>query len=947
MVRFAVPAAAVLLLFAGHPAVAGAQTGTIRGKVTSAAGAPLGAVSVTVDATVLRVITDDQGAYELRGVPTGANTLRVRILGYVPQVLRVSVATGEALHQDFVMAPQAIALAPVDVTIGSRGRHTAAEELAVPVDVFPAQVLAQQGQNETSQILAAVSPSVNFPHQSVTDATDIVRPFTLRGLSPDQTLVLVNGWRQHQMAVVNTFAYGMPAGSSGVDINTLPAAAIDRIEVLRDGASAQYGSDAIAGVVNLVLKEGKFDPFANVTSGRYHPNNYLDDGTTVDVNGGWGIGLGRGSLSLFGEFLDRQPTNRASADPFETAGTGLADSINSMGQVVIKRNPVPQPNYHWGDGLEKDVLTMANLRYPLNAAGTSELYAFGGYSSRDGAGQGYRRYDSSNRNWKQIYPLGYLPEFHPAVTDYSAAGGYRAVSGGWSVDLGASFGHSGFDYNLRNTLNESLGPCLNPAAPCAPGPDGILGTADDPGLANKTSFFAGRLQRDEFITAFNATKPMSLGFSSPVNVAVGVAYRREQYQITRGERASYINGGHRPQDSAGADGIWGTADDDSVPVGGSQVFAGFAPSDESNSTRSNVGAYLDLETNLTAKLFGNAAARFEHYSDFGSLLTGKLAFRYQPSSHVTLRAAGSTGFRAPGLGQIHFSKVVTNVISGQFVEVGVFPVSNPAAKLLGAKPLKEEKAGNLSAGLAVSPRNNLTITADVFQITITNRILLGATFGDTTTQRILRNAGFNNIGAVQYFTNGMDTRTRGLDLTGDLRAAAGAGVFQLTAAVNFTKNQITRVGPVPDTLKNSGITGIIDSVTYIATTEERPDWRATVTPQYTVGRFHVLGRASYYGKFASAQPGFCDLCRDSYGSKTLFDAEIGYQFDQVNLSLGVRNLFDTYPDSPSSTRIVDAPGTDTAKDFNNNFGTFPWAAASPFGYNGRFLYVRLETLLTR
>src|SRR5258708_3927135 len=299
MVRFAVPGAAVVWLVAGNPGVAGAQTGIVGGKVTSAAGAPLGAVSVTVDATVLRVITDDQGAYELRGVPPGANALRVRILGYVPQVLRVSVATGEALHQDFVMAPQAIALAPVDVTIGSRGRHTAAEELAVPVDVFPAQVLAQQGQSETSQILAAVSPSGNFPHHSGTDATDVLRPFPLRGLSPDQTLVLVNGWRQRQMAVVNTFAYGMPAGSSGVDINTLPAAAIDRIEVLRDGASAQYGSDAIAGVVNLVLKEGKFDPFANVTSGRHHPNNYLDDGTTVDVNGGWGIRIGRGSPSLF------------------------------------------------------------------------------------------------------------------------------------------------------------------------------------------------------------------------------------------------------------------------------------------------------------------------------------------------------------------------------------------------------------------------------------------------------------------------------------------------------------------------------------------------------------------------------------------------------------------------------------------------------------------------
>jgi iron complex outermembrane recepter protein len=935
----------LLLLVLPH-ALAG-QTGTIRGKVTSVAGAPLAAVSVTVDATVMRVITNDQGEYELRGVPTGTNTVRARILGYVPQVMRVNVAAGETAHQDFVMTPQAISLSPVSVVVGSHARHTAAEELAVPVDVFPAEVLAQQGSNETSQILQSLSPSVNFPHQSVTDANDIVRPFTLRGLSPDQTLVLVNGMRQHQMAVVNTFAYGMPAGSSGVDMNTLPASAIDRIEVLRDGASAQYGSDAIAGVVNLVLKEGQFTPFLNVTSGRYAPRNYPGDGTTVDVNGGWGLGLGRGSLSLFGEFLNRQPTNRAYADPFETAGTGLADSINSIGQVVIKRNPVPQPNYHWGDGLERDILTMANFRMPLNDAGTGELYGFGGYSFRRGNGEGYRRYDSSPRNWLQIYPLGFLPQFAPDVTDYSAAGGYRGTTAGWSVDAGVSFGHNDFKYNLKNTLNTSLGPCLDPAAPCAPGPDGILGNADDPGIANQTSFFAGQLMREELVTQVNVAKPVNLGLPAPVNVAVGAAFRRERWQTTRGELASYINGGHLSQDSAGADGIWGTADDDSATIGGSQVFQGFTPADESNSSRTNLGIYTDLETNLTPQFLANAAARFEHYSDFGSLATGKVAFRYQPSSHVTLRAAGSTGFRAPGLGQIHFSKVVTNVISGQFVEVGVFPVDNPVAKVLGAKPLKAEKSVNWSAGVAVTPRNNLTLTGDVFRIAITDRILLGATFGDSVTQRILSNAGFSSVGAVQYYTNGMDTRTSGLDLTGDLRVPAAAGVFELTAAVNYTRNQITRVGPVPDTLKNSAVTGIIDSVTYIATTEERPDRRATVTPQYTIGRFHALARASYYGKFSSAQPGFCDLCRDTYGSKTLFDAEIGYQFDQINLAVGVRNLFDTYPGSPSSTRIVDSPGTDTAKDFNNNFGTFPWAAASPFGYNGRYLYARLQAALAR
>jgi iron complex outermembrane receptor protein len=286
------------------------------------------------------------------------------------------------LAADVVLRMAPIPVAPVDVVVGSRARHTAADELAVPVDVYTAEDLSQQGSTETSQILQTLSPSINFPRQSVTDATDIVRPFTLRGLSPDHTLVLINGWRRHQTALVNTFAYGTGAGSSGVDLNAIPASAIDRVEVLRDGASAQYGSDAIAGVVNLALKEGQFAPFINVSAGRYIPSEYDDDGTTVNVNGGWGIKLGRGSLGLFAEYLDRQPTNRAWADPYEVAGTGVADSINDNGQVVEKRNPVEQPNHHWGDGLEKDILTMANLRMPLNESGTREIYGFGGYSFR-------------------------------------------------------------------------------------------------------------------------------------------------------------------------------------------------------------------------------------------------------------------------------------------------------------------------------------------------------------------------------------------------------------------------------------------------------------------------------------------------------------------------------------------------------------------------------------
>ncbi len=933
VVRFLGLCAGALLLLATSPGAAAAQSGTVQGTVTDSAGAAIAGALVSAEGTTLRATTAASGRYTLRGVPAGPRTIRVRAIGYTPTEALVTVVGADVAQQNFSLDRTAVELAPIDVVIGSRGRHTAAEELAVPVDVFTAEDIAEQGTTETSQILQALAPSVNFPRQSVTDANDIVRPFTLRGLSPDHTLVLVNGWRRHQTAVLNTFAYGMGAGSSGVDLNAIPGGAVERIEVLRDGAAAQYGSDAIAGVVNLVLKEGKFAPFLSANAGQYVTGRgYNNDGTTVDVNGGIGIGLGRGSLALFGEFLQRDPTNRAWADPYLVDAAGNADSIGSDGQVIEKRNGIPQPNLHWGDGLEKDAMTFANFRMPVGSGGSTELYAFGGYAHRVGTGNGYWRYFDGGRNWPEIYPNGFLPEFRPKVADYSVAGGLRTSAGGWAIDFGGTYGRNRFDYNLRNTLNASLGPCLVTA--CAPGADGTLGTSDDPGIPNQTSFFAGRLERSEVLGAVNVAREVTIGLPNPVNVAIGATVRREQYEITAGERASWINGNHQAQDSSGP------------APGGSSVFGGFAPSDASDHSRTNFGFYTDLETNLSEQVLANVAGRYENYSDFGSNLSGKLALRFQPSERLVFRGAASTGFRAPGLSQIYFSHITTSYIAGSLVEVGNYPVDHPASRLLGAKDLKEETSFNLSAGLAVTPRDNLTLTLDFYHIKINDRILLGATFDDDTTLAILAGGGFSGVGGVQYFTNGLDTKTQGVDLAASLRVPAGAsGSLTFDAGVNYTKNTITHIDDLPTVLQNSLEPGLMDTVGYIAITEERPDWRGTLTTQYENGRFRALGRASYYGKFSSAQPGFCDLCRERYGSKTLIDLELGYSFNQVKLAIGARNLFDIYPDQPSSNRVVDSSTGDRSKDYNNNFGTFPWAAASPFGYNGRFLYSRAEVQL--
>ncbi len=915
-----IPASSTLvLLLAVLPSVAAAQTGVIRGRVTDSSGAPVVHAAVSVQGRVPRTISDDSGLYVLRGIPAGSWTVRVRALGYKQGSGTVTVAEGGQAVQNFSLEAVPVSLAAIDVVVGSHARHTAPEELAVPVDMFPAEVLQLQGTSETGQILQAVSPSVNFPHQSVTDATDIVRPFTLRGLSPDQTLVLLDGWRVHQMAVVNTFAYGMAAGSSGVDMNAIPASAIDRIDVLRDGASAQYGSDAIAGVVSVVTKQGRFAPFLNAEGSTYLSSRYSTDGKSADLNGGVGLGLGRGSLALFGEFQDRGATNRAWADPFDNSGNGLTDSVNSVGQVVIKRNQVPQPNQHWGDGFERDIMTLANLHVPLNAGGTTELYGLGNYSYRRGSGFGYRRYESSDRNWPQIYPLGFLPEYRPAVTDYSVIAGVRGQLGGWALDVGGILGHNDFKYNLINSLNQSLGPSLTTPL-------------NNVGIPNQTSFFAGRLSRNEITTSATASRELRLGLPAPVSVTAGVAFRWEQFAIGKGELASYVNGGDTTQ--SGAD-----------PIPGSQVFPGFSPSDTSTHSRTNVGVFADLETNLTRKFLANVAGRFESYSDFGQRLTGKLALRYAASRQVTLRAAASTGFRAPGLGQAYFSKVVTNVIAGNVEDIGIFPVNSPAAMALGAKPLRDETSVNFSGGAAITPADNLTFTVDYFLILIDHRIVLGATYDDDTTRAILARAGYPNIAGVQYFTNGIGTRTQGVDLTADLRLPApAAGTLELVAAVNYTKNQIVHTDPIPFVLRFSPHGGLLDTVTTLAIERERPDWRGTLTAQYSAGSIHGLLRGSYYGSFRSAQPGYCDLCGDTYGAKALLDAELGYRFGAVDVAIGARNLFNTYPDKPHSTTLVvpGDPTQGTATDWNSNFGTFPYAAASPFGYNGRNVYTRVS-----
>jgi iron complex outermembrane receptor protein len=913
--RFVWIRAVVLLVLLAPPAQA-ARDGELRGRVSGAGGAALARATVSLDGTGFRTLTDDTGAYALVGVPVGTYTLRVRVIGYAVATARVVVEHGATGQHDVTLIPSAIGLAPVDVVVGSRARHSASDELAVPVDIFEADDVASQGTSETSDILARLAPSVVFPRQSISDGTDVVRPFVLRGLSPDHTLVLVNGKRRHATALVHVFGVSVGAGPSGVDLNAIPSSAIERIEVLRDGAAAQYGSDAIAGVVNVVLKEGVAQPQVTLSAGRFTPSAFPADGDAIDVAAAWGVPLGRGSVTLLAERRSRESTNRAGADPYDQLVPGDGDLTDPETNALIeKRNPVPQPTYHWGDGAASDWLGMVNARLPLGEGQRAELYGFGGASVRAGTGNGFRRSGLSERNWPEIHPLGFLPEFAPDVMDLSGTVGVRGLAAGWSYDVSGSYGASDFEFELNNTLNVSLGPCLtlDPAVCASPplGPDSVAASGDE--IPNQTSFFAGALRRRELAAAVEARRPLPV--SGPATLAVGAALRRERYEVEAGEPASYVQGWHADR--------YG----DPAPSG-AQVFPGFRPTHAADVSRTTLGVHADLEAGVSASLLGDLAARLEHSSDFGTQVTGKLALRHQPVPALALRGAVSTGYRAPGLSQGVYASTVTNFDpgTGALRDVVIFPVASPGAQALGATPLDAETSTSASLGFAWSPGRAWRLTVDGFVVTVRDRILLTSELGGAPVTGLLTAAGEPDVAAARFFANALDTDTRGVDVTLRYARRAGrVGWVTITGAFNYTATEV--VGPIP-TVPTTSVP-LFDDGGLNAVTRERPRWQARLAGRYANGRWSGLVRAQLYGSYRSSVWSFSEY--QYYGEELTLDVELSRAFiNGVTVRLGVRNLLDNFPDRTGPA---------------NSFGIMQWPTASPFGFNGRFVYAGLETRL--
>ncbi len=859
-------AAAFLLFAILLSGVALAQEPTvISGQVTSATdGSPLPGATVIAPALGLTATTDAEGRYTLT-VPPGSGLtveLQVTLPEHALSTAEVDLAPG-AVTQDFSLGVGFYE----SITVGSRAAGAEAEK-SVPVDVFQIEDIETAGASEVNQILEALTPSFNFPRPTITDGTDTVRPATLRGLGSDQVLVLVNGKRRHTSALVHVNG-SIGRGSTGVDLNAIPASAIQEIEILRDGAAAQYGSDAIAGVINVVLKQSASPLTVNLKGGA----TTHGDGALIDTSVSQGWALGRGSLFAAVEYRDRDNTNRAGPDP----------------RPQGSRDPVPQPNHHWGDAKVEDIMAFFNGSTQIGASGSTSFYTFGGVSRREGSAGGFFRRANENRNIPSIYPNGFLPLIEPEVTDVSVAFGLRGARGDWFWDVSTEYGDNEFEFNVSNSLNVSLGP------------------------TSQTSFDAGALGFDQWVTNLDLSRGFEVGLAGPLNVAFGLELRREGYQITAGEPASYIDGGFPDQFGGKA-------------PAGAQVFPGFRPSNEVDAQRDSYAAYVDLEGDLLEALRMGIAVRYEDFEDFGNTSDYKLTLRYQPVESFVVRGAVSTGFRAPSLGQSFFSTVSTNFLSvgGVLVpfEVGTFPVASPVARALGASDLKPEESEHRSIGLVWNPTPSFEAGVDFYRVDIEDRIVLSGNFTGTRVAALL--APFNVTGA-RFFTNAIDTKTEGYDVTAGWGTRLGSdSTLKLSVGYNATENEVVRVAPTPPQL--TGLQEVLfDAIERRRVECGQPENSLRMGGDWKRGGLFTSVRESRYGEYCLVDR---QVVEQVFEAEWLTDLEIGYEFPRFTWAVGAQNLFDTFPDRNL--------------ELNSNLGIFTYPSHSPFGMNGRFVYSRVS-----
>jgi iron complex outermembrane receptor protein len=796
------------------------------------------------------------------------------------------------------------------VVTGTRAGNRTALESVAPIDVVSSESFRNLGVAEVPQALAASLPSYNFPRPGLADGTDTVRPATLRGLSPDETLVLVNGKRRHSAALVHVNAT-VGRGAATVDLNTIPTAMLSSIEVLRDGASAQYGSDAIAGVINLRLREDRDGGEAALTYGvrdtSYDvlagpaptgagwgvPRNVsrsLTDGETLTLSMWKGLPLGaNGFVTVAAEYRDQEHTERGGFD--------VRQQYPRVGGAFDPRElTINRFNSWYGEPELEQKTLFVNTGYSLSNGAT--LYGWASYQLRDVRSAGFIRRALDDRNIISLYPDGFLPIITPEVNDYSAAAGIRWDIGEWNMDTSLVYGLNDMKFSVENSLNRSFG------------------------RTSQTEFDAGGLDYDQVVFNISGVRGVDVGFlRSPVNVAVGIEARRESFSITAGERASWDNGGERLPDGTPA-------------PSGAQVFPGFRPQNEVDESRTAVGLYLDLETRFAEKLLTSVAVRGERYSDFGRNVSGKLAARYDFTPMFALRGSVQNGFRAPSLQQQFFATTATNFIGGEAFEITTFPATDPVAAALGAEELDAEEATDFSLGMVLR-LGRLGVTVDAYHIEIDDRIVLSENLTQPNVRSYLRSLGFIGVGGGRFFINGVDTTTRGVDVSMNYPVEVGAGRIDLRFAANFNSTEVDRV---PQTAPLSALNPspvLFDRFNVLTFEEGNPESKFTSAAIWSRGRWGTTLRATRYGEVFSPDSAatYATVAANTRPAdvvlepRTLVDLEGRVTLaERTTLAIGAENLFDKYP-------TPNPPEANTA-------GTQSFSNYSPFGRSGRFIYAR-------
>ena len=769
------------------------------------------------------------------------------------------------------------------VTIGTRSQTRAVEDSLVPVDVITADDLVRSPNiaGELGGLLQAAVASFSMPRQSNSGYTDIVRSAQLRGLSPDQVLVLVNGKRRHVNSVISTESK-VGRGSAAVDFNNIPTSAIERIEVLRDGAAAQYGSDAIAGVINIVLKDNAEGGNLSVSYGGHVTDldpvdKDITDGETVTVSANHGFSSGNGFVNLSLEYRDRSSTNRSSFDQLPTIGFAeFIAPIPSSGTPEAAPNDAlaGMRNYREGDGEASDINLMYNAG--LDLASGFELYSFGSYSERDGEGYNFFRYPVSANNVISVYPNGFLPISEADITDFSVAGGITGeLSGGWLIDASVVRGFNEFSDGVKNTINSSLG------------------------AASPTEFYRGEYEYSQTVLNLDVSRGMELG-AIPVNAAAGLEFRFEDYSTKAGDPESYIAG------TAVACAVCITFGNSDTSKIGAQSGPGLTPDDEVDEDRFSWSAYIDLEFDVTEDLLFSVAGRFEDYDDFGDTVNGKAAARYELFPGFAVRGSVSTGFRAPSLAQAFFTGTTTSYgTGGALVRTLSLPVTDPIAQENGAEALDAEESLSMSVGFTWVHDSGLSLTFDYFEVDIDDRIALS--------QNIPVD-GVPGVGGVRFFTNVADTETTGFDVVASYRHEG----WNLSVAYNNIDTDIVN-NP------NRVIMGIEEQNTYETAP---PEDKLILTGSWSNETISALVRATRFGeteRIFDFGGGFEP--QQVYGAEWSVDADIGYAItDNWSISAGGNNLLDEYPD----LSIFDI----------SYFGNLPYDVLSPIGVNGRFIYLR-------